>query len=213
MQLPRLAFRRERRAASSSRSKTSRIPKRGFATRCGSRRIRSKTKGGLLWAYLGSAAGAAAFPTTSRSCGRTASCRSSFAKMPCNWLQGQENSIDPVHFEWMHRNWTRAAAQARRARTRKRHMQLGFDEFEHGFMYKRLIEGMPTRAHVRWTVGRIVLVAERALAPVDHFEWRVPIDDDEHAQRDLAFHARSERARAVRTDERSRHGTGRSATR
>ena len=24
----------------------------------------------------------------------------------CNWLQCQENSIDPVHFEWMHMNWS-----------------------------------------------------------------------------------------------------------
>src|SRR6266496_1832088 len=28
-----------------------------------------------------------------------------FAQVPCNWLQAQENSIDPVHFEWMHENW------------------------------------------------------------------------------------------------------------
>ena len=25
--------------------------------------------------------------------------------VPCNWLQCQENSCDPVHFEWMHDNW------------------------------------------------------------------------------------------------------------
>ena len=25
------------------------------------------------------------------------------AEIPCNWFQCQENSIDPVHFEWMHR--------------------------------------------------------------------------------------------------------------
>ena len=27
------------------------------------------------------------------------------ADVPCNWFQCQENSIDPVHFEWMHDNW------------------------------------------------------------------------------------------------------------
>ena len=26
--------------------------------------------------------------------------------IPCNWFQCQENSIDPVHFEWMHDNWS-----------------------------------------------------------------------------------------------------------
>ena len=27
------------------------------------------------------------------------------ADIPCNWFQCQENSCDPVHFEWMHDNW------------------------------------------------------------------------------------------------------------
>ena len=27
------------------------------------------------------------------------------SEVPCNWLQCQENSCDPVHFEWMHDNW------------------------------------------------------------------------------------------------------------
>ena len=25
--------------------------------------------------------------------------------IPCNWFQCQENSCDPIHFEWMHDNW------------------------------------------------------------------------------------------------------------
>ena len=29
-----------------------------------------------------------------------------FAEIPCNWFQCQENSIDPIHFEWTHNNWT-----------------------------------------------------------------------------------------------------------
>ena len=35
---------------------------------------------------------------------------------PCNWFQCQENSIDPVHFEWLHSNWSlRCEAQRRPA--------------------------------------------------------------------------------------------------
>jgi 5,5'-dehydrodivanillate O-demethylase len=30
------------------------------------------------------------------------------AEVPCNWFQGQENSIDPIHFEWLHSNWSLA---------------------------------------------------------------------------------------------------------
>ncbi len=35
--------------------------------------------------------------------------------IPCNWFQCQENSCDPVHFEWMHENWNDAPATARAA--------------------------------------------------------------------------------------------------
>ena len=33
-----------------------------------------------------------------------------FSEVPCNWFQCQENSIDPVHFEWLHGNWSRACS-------------------------------------------------------------------------------------------------------
>ena len=36
-----------------------------------------------------------------------------FSEVPCNWLQCQENSIDPVHFEWMHDNWSMRLSAAR----------------------------------------------------------------------------------------------------
>jgi 5,5'-dehydrodivanillate O-demethylase len=29
------------------------------------------------------------------------------APLDCNWLQAAENDIDPVHFEWLHNNWSR----------------------------------------------------------------------------------------------------------
>ena len=27
------------------------------------------------------------------------------AEVPCNWLQCMENSVDPVHLEWLHGYW------------------------------------------------------------------------------------------------------------
>jgi 5,5'-dehydrodivanillate O-demethylase len=97
-----------------------------------------------------------------------------FAQIPCNWLQCQENSIDPVHFEWMHRNWT-VRLGGERGPYGKKHVRVGFDEFEHGFVYKRLVEGME-ETHPRWTTGRICLWPN-CLGPLRHFEWRVPVDD------------------------------------
>ena len=41
----------------------------------------------------------------SRSPGRNGFREIVLADVPCNWFQCQENSCDPVHFEWMHDNW------------------------------------------------------------------------------------------------------------
>src|SRR5690606_2571352 len=30
------------------------------------------------------------------------------SEIPCNWLQCQENTVDPVHFEWLHNNTQQA---------------------------------------------------------------------------------------------------------
>jgi 5,5'-dehydrodivanillate O-demethylase len=96
------------------------------------------------------------------------------AKVPCNWLQCQENSCDPVHFEWMHDTW----GQRLRGNnvTAPRHLKLAFEEFEYGFLYKRVREGAD-ESNPLWTIGRV------ALWPIgfflgQHFEWRVPVDDE-----------------------------------
>jgi 5,5'-dehydrodivanillate O-demethylase len=94
---------------------------------------------------------------------------------PCNWLQCQENSIDPLHFEWMHMNWSLRLAD-RPGPYSPRHLKLEFEEFDHGFVYRRLREGMK-ESDSMWTTGRVCLWPN-ALYPGDHFEWRVPIDNE-----------------------------------
>lgn len=96
-------------------------------------------------------------------------------ELPCNWLQAQENSIDPVHFEWMHMNWSRRQ-EDEEAELGPRHMQVAFDEFEHGLIYRRIREDLSDK-HPMWTVGRVCLWPN-AFFLGDHFEWRVPIDDE-----------------------------------
>src|SRR3546814_8721339 len=59
--------------------------------------------------------------------------------IPCNWAQCQENSIDPVHFEWMHSNWS-VRLKGEEGPYAPRHLKIGFEEFEHGFLYKRIRE-------------------------------------------------------------------------
>jgi 5,5'-dehydrodivanillate O-demethylase oxygenase subunit len=95
-------------------------------------------------------------------------------EIPCNWVQCQENSIDPVHFEWLHSYWSYELA-GRDGNPAPPHLKVGFDEFEYGFVYRRIQQGM-TEDNPLWTVGRTCLWPN-ALYTGDHCEWRVPIDD------------------------------------
>ena len=71
----------------------------------------------------------------------------------------------------------RASARAdRRARAADAPARSRFDEFEYGFTYKRIREGQSEEDEL-WTVGRTCLWPN-CLFTGNHFEWRVPIDDD-----------------------------------
>ncbi len=133
-----------------------------------------EAKGGLLWAYLGPQP-VPLLPTWEPFTWQNGFVQIVFTKIPCNWLQCQENSIDPVHFEWMHRNWT-SRLNGEIGNYGKKHVKIEFKEFEYGYTYHRLVEGMPD-SHERWTVGRVCLWPN-CLGPNQHFEWRVPMDDE-----------------------------------
>ena len=131
-----------------------------------------EAKAGLLWAYLGPAP-APLVPTWEPFTWTNGFVQIVFSEVPCNWLQAQENSIDPVHFEWLHGNWSRAMqGVAGRGPT---HLKIAFDEFAYGFAYRRVLEGQSEDSEL-WTVGRTCLWPN-CLFTGAHFEWRVPIDD------------------------------------
>jgi 5,5'-dehydrodivanillate O-demethylase oxygenase subunit len=133
-----------------------------------------EARGGLLWAYLGPAP-APLVPDWEPFSWENGFAQIVFAEIPCNWLQCQENSIDPLHFEWMHMNWSMRLA-AKSGPYSPRHLKLEFEEFDYGFVYRRLREGMKASDSM-WTTGRVCLWPN-ALFPGDHFEWRVPMDDE-----------------------------------
>jgi 5,5'-dehydrodivanillate O-demethylase len=131
-----------------------------------------EAKAGLLWAYLGPAP-APLVPTWEPFTWTNGFVQIVFSEVPCNWLQAQENSIDPVHFEWLHGNWSRAMrGVAGRSPT---HLKIAFDELAYGFAYRRFLEGQAEDSEL-WTVGRTCLWPN-CLFTGAHFEWRVPIDD------------------------------------
>ena len=131
-----------------------------------------EAKAGLLWAYLGPPP-APLVPTWEPFTWANGFVQIVFSEVPCNWFQCQENSIDPVHFEWLHANWSRALGGADgRSPT---HLKVGFEEFEYGITYRRVLEGQSEQDEL-WTVGRCCLWPN-CLFTGGHFEWRVPIDD------------------------------------
>lgn len=130
-------------------------------------------KAGLLWAYMGPQP-APLLPDWELFNFRNGFAQAVFAEIPCNWFQCQENSIDPVHFEWTHNNWT-TRLQGDEGPYVPTHLKLAFDEFEHGFVYRRL-RGGESEDNVMWTTGRVTLWPNGFFLG-HHFEWRVPIDD------------------------------------
>jgi 5,5'-dehydrodivanillate O-demethylase oxygenase subunit len=131
-----------------------------------------EAKAGLLFAYLGPQP-APLLPNWEPFTFTNGFVQVVFSQVPCNWLQCQENSIDPVHFEWMHDNWGVRLSGADGPYAPK-HLELEFKEFEHGLTYHRVREGQPPNNEL-WTVGRAALWPN--IFFIGHFEYRVPIDD------------------------------------
>lgn len=131
-------------------------------------------KAGMLWAYLGPDP-APCVPDWELFNWPDGFAQVAFAVIPCNWLQCQENSIDPVHFEWMHANW-KIRLEGGEGPYSPTHKRLAFDEFDHGFVYRRIREDTDEQDPL-WTDGRVCLLPN-AFYLGSHCEWRVPIDDE-----------------------------------
>lgn len=143
---------------------------------------RAEARFGLVWAYLGPEP-APLIPTWEPFTYEDCFVQVVLHEVACNWLQCQENSIDPVHFEWLHANWS-AGQSGQPDGYRATHIKLGFDEWDHGFVYKRLHRGDDETSSA-WLDGRVCIMPN-LFAPA-HFEWRVPIDDERTLS--LVWHA------------------------
>ena len=146
--------------------------------------------GGLLWAYLGPQP-APLLPRWEPLIWENSVRDIAFAELPCNWLQCQENSLDPVHVEWLHTYFGRWMQMRRNGdpdagssiggqRMRPmRHRKIGFDVFEHGIIKRRVLEGF-SEADQDWAIGHpmlfpnVLLVGNEMQATM---QWRVPADD------------------------------------
>ncbi len=105
------------------------------------------------------------------------------AEVPCNWLQIMENSVDPVHVEWLHQYFNNyvleRVGKKDLQRPALRHEKIGFEVFEHGIIKRRVLEG-ETEDNEDWKTGHPVLFPHILVAGSTRrttFQIRVPVDD------------------------------------
>lgn len=111
--------------------------------------------------------------------------------LPCNWLQCHENSLDPVHFQWLHRYYgmwrssknmegdTREEFDRVSGIRGKRHLKIGFDRVDYGVIKRRLLEGEEESSEW-WRIGHPILFPYTLRVGQEHwfeFQCRVPVDD------------------------------------
>ena len=140
--------------------------------------------GGLIFAYLGPAP-APVLPRFDGYVSERTIRMVGYAIVPCNWLQIMENSLDPVHTEWLHGKLHEFAREARgeKVAISQHHRKIAFEEFEFGVYKRRLLEGQTEDAE-DWRVGHPVLFPTvlsvgngDAYARRHSYQIRVPIDD------------------------------------
>jgi 5,5'-dehydrodivanillate O-demethylase oxygenase subunit len=141
--------------------------------------------GGLLFAYLGPQPAPLlprfdgfVHPGTIRMMGR--------ALLPVNWLQVMENSLDPIHTEWLHGHHYEFLKEQEGVKVAisAKHEKIDFKEFEFGITKHRLLAGHSEDGD-DWRIGHpIVFPNMLAVGNGDEksryysFQIRVPVDDE-----------------------------------
>jgi len=160
-------------------------PEAAFRAKCNLSGYPVQEKAGLLFAYMGPQP-APLFPMWEPYTWTEVVRDIAIVELPCNWMQCQENSLDPVHNEWLHAYYSNHVASVmglpnsrRQSRSNRKHVKIGFDEFEYGIIKRRVQEG-GSENDDDWRMGHpvmfpnILLVGSQFSATM---QFRVPIDD------------------------------------
>lgn len=131
-------------------------------------------KAGMIFAYLGPSP-APLCPNWESFGWENGFAQIVLAPLDCNWLQAAENNIDPVHFEWLHSNWS-LRQRGETGPYAPTHLKIDFEEWEHGFGYRRVVENT-TEADFASMLPRLAIMPNVFVPGGSHFEYRVPIDD------------------------------------
>jgi 5,5'-dehydrodivanillate O-demethylase len=106
--------------------------------------------------------------------------------IPCNYLQIMENSLDPVHVEWLHTHFSNYVLKRLGREDLKRqgfseggrplrHTKIGFDVFKYGMVKRRVMENTDEN-HLYWTMGHPIVFPN--ILKTTGFQYRIPIDDN-----------------------------------
>lgn len=109
------------------------------------------------------------------------------ALLPINWLQIMENSLDPIHTEWLHGHHYEFQKEQEgiKVAISTKHEKIAFNEFEFGITKHRLLAGHSEDSD-DWRIGHpIVFPNMLAVGNGDEasryysFQIRVPVDDEQ----------------------------------
>jgi 5,5'-dehydrodivanillate O-demethylase len=139
--------------------------------------------GGMLWTYLGPQP-APLLPRYEHVVRDDLEKAVSVSYLPCNWLQIAENSVDPMHLEYLHMrflNWARRKRGETAIVKERKHARIDFELFEYGILKKRLWEG-DSEDSEEWKIGHPLIFPGTLFVPINEtwVEWqfRVPVDDE-----------------------------------
>jgi 5,5'-dehydrodivanillate O-demethylase len=138
---------------------------------------------GMIFAYLGPAP-APLFPSWDLFMWDDVYYDIGSCAIPCNYLQIMENSLDPVHVEWLHTHFSNYALKRLGTDLKRRgfsaggvpqrHKMIGFDVFDYGIIKRRIMEGTDEN-HPYWSVGHPIVFPN--ILKTTGFQYRIPIDD------------------------------------
>ena len=158
--------------------------------------------GGLIFAYLGPEPAPLVphyYPFVEE--GRVRSI--GWTVVDCNWLQIMENSLDPIHAEYLHGYFSKFVMERmgvikhrgdiygkrewepnpgvdfwRSGGRTMRHVSAACSRFEYGVLKHRLLEGETEENSIGWNIGHPILFPNLESGTGGHdFQIRVPMDD------------------------------------
>lgn len=174
-----------------------------FPTRVQLKSYPVETLGGLVWAYLGPLPAPMIpryYPFVEENRVRSIG----WTHVTCNWLQIMENSLDPIHAEYLHGYFSKYVLQRlgvikhrgdiygkrpveenpdvdywRPAGRTMRHISASTSRFEHGILKHRWLEGEKQEESIGWNIGHPILFPNLESGTGGHdFQIRVPMDDE-----------------------------------